>query len=114
MREAMHRNIVEDRVPYLRSFDVLIQYLITLAVSDGFRQEEILEEVRHTVSFASITDEEWNWLLSFITTGGEALTAYNEYRKVVVEQGVLKLRTEGLPLNIGCLLVLLLATICYT
>ncbi|HNU41615.1 MAG TPA: DNA ligase-associated DEXH box helicase, partial [Cyclobacteriaceae bacterium] len=94
LREAMHRNIVEDRVPYLRSFDVLIQYLITLAVSDGFRQEEILEEVRHTVSFASITDEEWNWLLSFITTGGEALTAYNEYRKVVVEQGVFKVENR--------------------
>ena len=37
VREAMHRNIVEDRIPYLRSFDVLVQYLVTLAVSDRFR-----------------------------------------------------------------------------
>ncbi len=94
LREAMHRNLVEDRLPYLRSFDVLIQYLITLAVSDGFRQEEILNEVRSTVSYASVTDEEWNWLLGFITTGGEALTAYNEYRKVVVEQGVFKVENH--------------------
>lgn len=107
LREAMHRNIVEDRLPYLRSFDVLIQYLITLAVSDGFRQEEILNEVRSTVSYNSITDDEWNWLLSFITTGGEALTAYNEYRKVVVEQGLFKVENKRIAfkhrLSIGAI-----------
>jgi ATP-dependent Lhr-like helicase len=107
LREAMQRNIVEDRLPYLRSFDVLIQYLITLAVSDGFRQEEILQEVRSTVSYTSITDDEWNWLLGFITTGGEALTAYNEYRKVVVENGLFKVENKRIAfkhrLSIGAI-----------
>jgi ATP-dependent Lhr-like helicase len=107
LREAMQRNIVEDRLPYLRSFDVLIQYLITLAVSDGFRQEEILQEVRSTVSYASITDDEWNWLLGFITTGGEALTAYNEYRKVVVDNGLFKVENKRIAfkhrLSIGAI-----------
>lgn len=107
LREAMQHNIVEDRLPYLRSFDVLIQYLITLAVSDGFRQEEILQEVRSTVSYASITDDEWNWLLGFITTGGEALTAYNEYRKVVVENGLFKVENKRIAfkhrLSIGAI-----------
>ncbi|MBX2917254.1 MAG: ligase-associated DNA damage response DEXH box helicase [Cyclobacteriaceae bacterium] len=107
LREAMHRNIVEDRLPYLRSFDVLIQYLITLAVSDGFRQEEILQEVRSTVSYASLTDDEWSWLLGFITTGGEALTAYNEYRKVVVENGLFKVENKRIAfkhrLSIGAI-----------
>jgi ATP-dependent Lhr-like helicase len=90
LREAMEREVVEDRIPYLRSFDVLIQYLITLAVSDGFKPEEILEEVRKTTSFSSISNDEWEWVLNFITTGGEALTAYNEYRKVIVENGIYK------------------------
>lgn len=107
LREAMQRNIVEDRLPYLRSFDVLIQYLITLAVSDGFRQEEILQEVRSTVSYASITDDEWSWLLGFITTGGEALAAYNEYRKVVVENGLFKVENKRIAfkhrLSIGAI-----------
>jgi ATP-dependent helicase Lhr and Lhr-like helicase len=107
LREAIHRNIVEDRLPYLRSFDVLIQYLITLAVSDGFRQEEILQEVRSTISYNSITEDEWNWVLAFITTGGEALTAYNEYRKVVVEQGLFKVENRRIAfkhrLSIGAI-----------
>jgi ATP-dependent Lhr-like helicase len=90
LREAMERKIVEDRLPYFRSFDVLIQYLITLAVSEGFRPAEILEEVKQTASFSSITQEEWNWVLNFITTGGQSLTAYNEYRKVSVEGEIWK------------------------
>ena len=94
LREAMNRNIVEDRIPYLRSFDVLIQYLITIAVSDGFNPDEILSEIRSTVSFSSISDDEWLWVLGFITTGGEALTAYNEYRKVIIEDGIYKVENK--------------------
>lgn len=99
LREAMNRNIVEDRVPYLRSFDVLIQYLITLAVSDGFKPEEIYPEIKGTVSYSSVTVDEWNWVLNFITTGGEALTAYNEYRKVIVEQGIYKVENKRIALK---------------
>lgn len=87
LREAMNRGIIEERTPYVRSFDVLIQYLITLAVSDGFKADEVLEEVRGTFSYSSVTDDEFQWLLRFITTGGASLTAYNEYRKVVYENG---------------------------
>ncbi len=99
LREAMNRNIVEDRIPYLRSFDVLIQYLITLAVSDGFHPDEILTEIRNTVSFSSISDEEWQWVLGFITTGGEALTAYNEYRKVIVDNGIFKVENKRIAMK---------------
>ena len=94
LREAIHQKIVEDRFPYIRSFDVLVQYLVTLAVGDGFRPEEILSELRGTVSYSSITDEEWIWCLNFITSGGEALTAYDEYRKVIVQDGVYKVESK--------------------
>jgi ATP-dependent Lhr-like helicase len=87
LREAMNRGIIEERLPYVRSFDVLIQYLITLAVSDGFVANEILEEIRGTFSYSTVTDDEFHWLLRFVTTGGASLTAYNEYRKVVFENG---------------------------
>ncbi len=90
LREGIAKNIVEDRLPYVRSFDVLIQYLVTLAVSDGFKPDEILPEIRGTASFSSVTDEEWNWLLNFITTGGATLTAYDEHRKVEIQNGIYK------------------------
>jgi ATP-dependent helicase Lhr and Lhr-like helicase len=99
LREAIKTNIVEERVPYIRSFDVLIQYLITLAVSDGFYPDEILEEVRGTFSYSSISDEEWIWLLNFITTGGDSLRAYDEYRKVVIRDGLYKVENRAIAMR---------------
>lgn len=99
LREAIQKNIVEDRLPYLRSFDVLMQYLITLAVSDGFQPAEILEEIRSTFSFSSVSDDEWTWLLNFITTGGDSLQAYDEYRKVVIRNGVYKVENRNIAMR---------------
>lgn len=86
LRDAINKGTVESRLPYLRSFDVLIQYLVTLAVSDGFYPDEIFSEVRQTFSYHTITRDEWLWVLNFITTGGDALQAYDEYRKVIVDE----------------------------
>jgi ATP-dependent Lhr-like helicase len=99
IREAIKRKIVEDRYPYIRSFDVLIQYLITLAVSDGFNEEQIYNEIRGTFSYSSVTEDEWSWILHFITTGGESLRAYDEYRKVVVRNGIYKVENRQLAMK---------------
>jgi ATP-dependent helicase Lhr and Lhr-like helicase len=100
LREAIQRGIVEERVPYIRSFDVLIQYLITLAVSDGFYPDAILEEIRTTFSFQSISDDEWGWVLNFITTGGDSLQAYDEYRKVIIEKdGLFKVEDRRIAMR---------------
>ncbi|MEX1240874.1 MAG: ligase-associated DNA damage response DEXH box helicase [Cyclobacteriaceae bacterium] len=99
LREAVRRKIVEDRVPYIRSFDVLIQYLLTLAVSDGFKPDEIFEEIRGTFSFSSVSEGEWIWLLNFITTGGDSLQAYNEYRKVVIREGLYKMESRTMAMK---------------
>lgn len=85
LRQAIAHGTVENRHPYIRSFDVLIQYLITLAVSDGFYPEQIFSEIKQTYSYSTITPEEWNWVLNFITAGGDALQAYDEYRKVTIQ-----------------------------
>lgn len=90
LRHAIADKQIESRIPYLRSFDVLIQYLMTLAVSDGFKPKEILQEVRQTFSFQSISDKEWSQVLDFITTGGQSLSAYDEFKKVEEENGVWK------------------------
>jgi ATP-dependent Lhr-like helicase len=88
IRTALDTGVVEERIPFMRSFDVLVQYLLTLAVGGGFRPEEIFNEVSGTYCYAGLSREEWEQLLRFLTTGGEALTAYDEYRKVVVDKGM--------------------------
>ena len=85
LRQAAEEGSIEARQPLFRCFDVLAQYLVTLAVSDGFSPATIYDEVRSTWCFQDITPEEWDWLLTFITTGGKSLIAYEEFRKAVVD-----------------------------
>lgn len=99
LRQAVAAEELESRTPYIRSFDVLVQYLLTLAVSDGFRPTEILEEVRGTFSYHSISENEWAWLLSFITTGGASLGAYDEYKKVEIEEGIYKVNSRRVAMR---------------
>ncbi len=82
IRQAKENNQLEERLPYIRSFDVLIQYLVTLAVGGGFVEENIYKEVKSTVCFESITHEEWKKCIYFLVEGGETLGAYNEFRKL--------------------------------
>ena len=93
LREAAHRGELEQRIPYLRCFDVLIQYLVTLAVGGGFRPEDIYPEVKQTFCYQGITDEEWAWCLDFIVTGGNSLDAYDEFQRIGIVDG------EYLPMN---------------
>ncbi|MCW3463380.1 ligase-associated DNA damage response DEXH box helicase [Chitinophaga nivalis] len=82
LKAAIKEDLIENRMPVLLAYDVLLQYLMTLAVSDGFHAAEIWEEVRHTFCYQHISEEEWQWLLAFLTTGGEALSGYDEFKKL--------------------------------
>ncbi len=95
LRKAIADDLKEARIPYIRSFDVLVQYLITIAVSDGFDPETIFKEVTGTFSFNSISREDWYWMLQFIVDGGPALQAYNEYQKVEVLDGFYKVLSRA-------------------
>lgn len=99
IREAIEKKVVEDRFPYLRSFDVLIQYLITLAVSEGFEADQLFREVKTTFAYATVSKEEWYWVLNFITTGGDSLQAYNEYRKVTIQHGVYRVENRAISMR---------------
>jgi len=100
LKKAVESKIVEDRLPYLNSFDVLVQYLTTLAVSDGFYPEAILPEIQSTFCFQTLTEDQWSWALNFITKGGEALKTYDEYRKVEIEEdGLFKVNRKGIAMR---------------
>lgn len=94
LQQAIEEGNMEDRIPFLRSFDVLIQYLMTMAVSGGFHAATIFKEIKTTFSFESVTDEEWNQILYFLQFGAESLHAYDEYRKVELIDGLYKVMNK--------------------
>lgn len=82
LKAAINEELVESRMPVLLAYDVLLQYLMTLGVSEGFHADEILEEISGTFCYNDITADDWQWILSFLTTGGDALQSYDEFRKL--------------------------------
>ncbi|WP_421808149.1 ligase-associated DNA damage response DEXH box helicase [Flagellimonas sp.] len=100
MQKAVLNSAVEDRIPYLNSFDVLIQYLTTLAVSDGFYPDEIYPEIKQTFCYQGISDEQWQWLLNFLVMGSQSLKSYDEYKKVEVEEdGKFKVNSRAVAMR---------------
>ncbi len=91
LRSAIKAKKFESRKPLEKSFDVLVQYLVTLAVGGGFKPLQILEEIKSTYGFRLITSEEWRWALDFISTGGSTLGVYDEYAKVYEDDGVFRI-----------------------
>ena len=100
LKYAAKKKAVEDRIPYLNSFDVLVQYLITLAISNGFFPDEIFQEVKQTFCYQSISLDEWQWLLNFIVLGSQSLQSYDEYKKVEVDDnGKFKVTNRGVAMR---------------
>lgn len=83
LRDAVKEAQVEVRFPYIRSFDVLMQYCMTLAISDGFYADQLFEQIRNTFSFQDISREEFNQVINFLVYGGDTLGNYKEFHKLV-------------------------------
>lgn len=100
LQKAVKKTVVEDRIPYLNSFDVLVQYMTTLAVSNGFFPKEIYPEVRSTFCYQTLSETQWEWLLNFLTKGSQTLQAYDEYRKVEIEEnGLFKVNNRTIAMR---------------
>ncbi len=88
LKSAMKENFVESREPKLLCYDVLMQYLNTIAISNGFLPDETYQEVVSTYCYRDMTKEEWQQVLHFITEGGHAMQQYDEFKKVEIINGV--------------------------
>ncbi|MEJ7609999.1 MAG: DEAD/DEAH box helicase [Ferruginibacter sp.] len=100
LKEAIEEQFTESRLPLVLCFDVLVQYLCTLAVSDGFYPDEIFEEIRSTYCFSEINESEWKQLLQFITVGGIALQQYDDFKKVEInEDGCYKINSRRIAMR---------------
>jgi ATP-dependent Lhr-like helicase len=81
-REACGRGEVEAREPLSAPLDCLAQHIVTVAASGGFREADLLAEVRATRAFADLDDASWRWALDFAARGGPALAAYPDYARI--------------------------------
>nr|WP_027382331.1 ligase-associated DNA damage response DEXH box helicase [Epilithonimonas caeni] len=99
LKEAVKQNVIEPREPQVLCFDVLVQFLMTLAIGDGFYPDETYKRIKQIYTFQEIRDEEWKAIIDFLTIGGSALKNYEEYHKVVVmEDGLHKVTSRRIAM----------------
>lgn len=99
LQAAMEEELIESRQPMLLCFDVLIQYLSTLAISDGFDADVIYNEVKSTYCYREMTITEWQEILHFITEGGKALKEYDDFKKVQLINGLYKIDNRRIAMR---------------
>jgi ATP-dependent Lhr-like helicase len=100
LRKAIEINAIENPTPYLLCYDVLIQYCCTLAVSEGYKEAALYEEVKNTHCFQALTIEAWKWIQNFLMHGSQSLSTYDEYKKVVRNEAQLMvIENRGLAMR---------------
>jgi len=99
LKSAIAEGLIESRDPMVLCFDVLIQYLGTLAISDGFKPDEIFPELTSTYCYRELTLEEFKHILEFITSGGSALHQYDEFKKVEIIDGLYKINSRRVAMR---------------
>jgi len=91
---------LEDRIPYLNSYDVLLQFMMTLAVGSGFHPKTLFPIIKKTFCFQTLDKERWQWLLNFLIKGSQSLEHYDEYKKVsLLEDGSLKVQNRSIAMR---------------
>jgi ATP-dependent helicase Lhr and Lhr-like helicase len=100
LKIALAEGVCESREPLQKPLDVLVQYMVTMAVGEGFRPDELYQEVTQSWSYRHLSPQEWQWALDFITTGGESLSQYEEFQKVEIdEEGVYRVPNRRIALR---------------
>ena len=100
LQEGIKKQMIEDRLPHINSYDVLIQFLTTLAIGEGFFPDEIFSVIKKTFSFQTINYSKWRWILNFLTKGSQSLEYYDEFKKVqILEDGLMIVLDKGIALR---------------
>jgi ATP-dependent Lhr-like helicase len=99
LKQAIKEQTIESREPMLLCYDVLVQFLGTLAISEGFQRDSTYHEIKNTFCFQSLSLEEFDEVVQFLTQGGVALQQYDDYKKVELTDGVYRMTNRRLMMR---------------
>lgn len=86
-RRAARAGRVECRSSPEAPLDVLVQHIVTVAIGGdeggGFEADAFFDEVRSAPAYRTLPREAFDWALAFCERGGDSLSAYPEYHRIV-------------------------------
>ncbi len=81
---AMEAGQRDDAPPSrIGSLDVLAQHIVNCACAEPFAPDELYGEITHSFPYATLARETFDAVLQYVTNGGYALRAYDQYAKLV-------------------------------
>lgn len=93
----------EPRPPGPR--DVLCQHMLIRAAAGPFAADELFAEVTTAGPYAALTRADFDACLEFVATGGYALRAYDRWQRLMLQDGLWRLRDPRIArvirMNIG-------------
>ena len=95
-RCAAQAGRVESRQSPEQPLDVLVQHLVTVALGGGFVADALYAEVCGTWAYRGLSRDAFDWALTFVERGGESLTAYPEYHRVALVDGLYRVPDAGI------------------
>jgi len=99
LRVALENKILESRPALTGCYDVLMQFMSTLALSEGFKIDELFQVVKNTHCFKHLEYKEFLELHQFTAMGGKALNAYPDFNRFKEEDGVFRIADKKLALR---------------
>ncbi len=104
-REAIEKGELEPRTGLEKPLDVLAQHMVTCAMGGGFVEAALFDEVRTAHSYRGLTEQEFRWTLELVAKGGGTLSAYPDFHRIALVEGVWKMVKPKLAtihrLNVG-------------
>ncbi|MFC7337828.1 ligase-associated DNA damage response DEXH box helicase [Haloferula chungangensis] len=88
-QDALDAREIESRRLLQKPLDLLVQHVSTCAIGEALDEDDFRKEITSTHSYSTLSEAEWQWVLGFVTNGGDALHAYPQYQRIQRENGVL-------------------------
>ncbi|MEL6323297.1 MAG: ligase-associated DNA damage response DEXH box helicase [Pseudomonadota bacterium] len=80
---AVEAGELDGDAPRDGGLDVLAQHVMGRACGEGFRLDDLFDEVKRAAPYAGIDWQLWERLVDFVATGGYALRSYDRFRRIV-------------------------------
>jgi ATP-dependent Lhr-like helicase len=62
--------------------DVLAQHVMSCACAAPFQEDDLLDEIRSSLPYSALTEEQFERVLNFTQDGGYALKAYDKFKRL--------------------------------
>jgi ATP-dependent Lhr-like helicase len=96
LTHAIQNGVMEGRIPFEESYDVLLQFFSTRAVGGGFHPDDLYKTVRKTHCYRNLSRAKFDYLVDFLKTGGSSLKNYDDYHKLEQTENGLEIPSRKL------------------